>query len=65
MPIGLQVIGHAQEDEKILGVMTKLEESLGFSLDAERLSAQSLKSVVKSNAERLSAWSKKSKKSGG
>lgn len=33
MPISLQIIGYAHEDEQILGIMRKLEKSLKYGLE--------------------------------
>jgi hypothetical protein len=33
MPISLQIIGYAAEDEQILGIMRKLEKSLKYGLE--------------------------------
>jgi len=33
MPISLQIIGYAHEDEQILGIMRKIEKSLMYGLE--------------------------------
>lgn len=33
MPIGIQVIGYAFEDEKVLGIMKQLEEKIEYKID--------------------------------
>jgi Asp-tRNA(Asn)/Glu-tRNA(Gln) amidotransferase A subunit family amidase len=35
MPIGLQVVAHAFEDEKALAVMKRLEENVNYKLDTQ------------------------------
>lgn len=33
MPIGIQVVGYAFEDEKVLGIMKQLEEKIEYKID--------------------------------
>jgi len=32
MPVGVQVIGHAFEDEKVLGIMKQLSAQVGYKV---------------------------------